>query len=325
MKSYFLGVDVGGSKTHALITDENGNVCGFGKGGPGNHESVGYQGLRQVLSTAVGDAASQAGITLAQITGAGFGVAGYDWPSERSDTLAAISVLGLTCPLAVYNDAVLGLAAGSPAGWGVNLIAGTSNNCYGRNPSGKEGRVTGAGMMFGEYGGALEIAVRAMQAVNYAWIKRGPQTALTERLLTRTGCESPAVLMEMLATEKLEVDPIWALDVFSTAAAGDVIAAEIVAWAGKELGELACAVIRQLDLAGTAFDLVLSGSLYQAGEPLFKPLRETVLQLAPQARLINLNVPPVVGAVLLGMEAAGLPREQVYSKLLENGNFLKDR
>lgn len=30
---YYLGVDVGSSKTHALIVDEGGNCVGFGKGG----------------------------------------------------------------------------------------------------------------------------------------------------------------------------------------------------------------------------------------------------------------------------------------------------
>jgi N-acetylglucosamine kinase-like BadF-type ATPase len=33
---YFLGVDAGGTKTHALITDETGQAVGFGAGGPGN-------------------------------------------------------------------------------------------------------------------------------------------------------------------------------------------------------------------------------------------------------------------------------------------------
>jgi len=38
----FLGVDIGSSKSHAIIADERGNVLGFGEGGPGNHEVVGY-------------------------------------------------------------------------------------------------------------------------------------------------------------------------------------------------------------------------------------------------------------------------------------------
>ena len=36
MTRYFLGVDVGGTKTHALIADENGRMTDFGRSGPGN-------------------------------------------------------------------------------------------------------------------------------------------------------------------------------------------------------------------------------------------------------------------------------------------------
>jgi hypothetical protein len=39
---------------------------------------------------------------------------------------------------------------------------------------------------------------------------------------------------------------------------------------------------------------------------LIEPRRETIHKLAPKARLIRLNVPPVLGAVMLGMEAGAL-------------------
>ena len=217
---YFLGIDVGGSKTHALLANENGQVVGFGHAGPGNYESVGLDGLKQALLDATRQAAAEADISLQQIVGAGFGIAGYDWPSERELTLQAIAALGLTCPLSVHNDAVLGLAAGAKAGWGVNISGGTSNNCYGHNAAGKEGRITGAGMIFGEFGGALEIVVKAVQSVNYAWIHRGPQTALSEKLMELTHTPSPARALEELATGRIDIDPVWAPEVFAIAVTG---------------------------------------------------------------------------------------------------------
>ena len=42
---YYLGADVGATKTHVLIADDCGQAVGFGQSGPGNHESVGYGGL----------------------------------------------------------------------------------------------------------------------------------------------------------------------------------------------------------------------------------------------------------------------------------------
>jgi hypothetical protein len=46
--------------------------------------------------------------------------------------------------------------------------------------------------------------------------------------------------------------------------------------------------------------------MFKSGEPLINPMRETIHAIAPKAKLIPVEVKPVVGAVLLGMEAGGL-------------------
>jgi hypothetical protein len=47
--------------------------------------------------------------------------------------------------------------------------------------------------------------------------------------------------------------------------------------------------------------------MFVGGARLVDPMTRTILQTAPGARLMRLATPPVVGAVLLGMEAAGAP------------------
>ena len=44
MTRYFLGIDIGGTKSHALVADDTGQALGLGVGGPGNYEVVGYSG-----------------------------------------------------------------------------------------------------------------------------------------------------------------------------------------------------------------------------------------------------------------------------------------
>ena len=150
---YFLGIDVGSSKTHALIADENGCCIGFGKGWGGNHQNAGYEGLAQVLKDSFAEASQVSGVSKDQIAGAGFGVAGYDFPSERDAHLQAIEALRLSCPVEVVNDGVNGLLAGTSHNVGVNVTAGSGVNCRGRGPDGREGRVVGNGPTFGEFGG----------------------------------------------------------------------------------------------------------------------------------------------------------------------------
>jgi len=305
--SYYLGVDVGATKTHALIADERGMVAGLGKSGPGNHEVVGYEGLAAALKAAVDEALAAANLTVEQIAGAGFGVAGYDWPSEREPTLRAISSLGLQAPVEAVNDTILGLLAGAAEGWGVALVSGTGCNCRGWDRSRrKEGMVTGHGLRMGEAAGAGELVSKALMAVSQAWTLRGPATRLAQAFVEHSGARSVAEMLENLTTDTLEIGAEAAPLVFRVAAAGDPVAQEIVRWAGCELGELACAVIRQLEFQELAFDVVQIGGMFDSGPMLIEPMRQTIHALAPGARLVRPTAPPVIGAVVLGMERAGV-------------------
>jgi N-acetylglucosamine kinase-like BadF-type ATPase len=260
-----------------------------------------------VLHVIVDQAVAQAGIRKQEIAGAGFGYAGYDWPEDLHGHQEIIASLGLgQTPYALGNDALVGLVAGAKQGWGIVVAAGTSNNCRGRDRHGREGRVSGAGSWFGEYGGAAEIVSRAMQAVASAWTQRGPATALSDALVTRTGAADVFDMLAGLVRERYQLTPAAAPIVFDVAAQGDPVAQEIITWAGRELGSLAIGVINQLALHAEQFDVVLSGSLYKGGPRLIDPMRATIQAVAPGANLVRLQAAPVVGGVLLGMEQVGL-------------------
>lgn len=301
---YFLGIDVGSSKTHALIVEETGRSAGFGSAGAGNHQGVGYDGLVSVLKQSFEQAREMAGITAKQIAGAGFGVAGYDFPSDRGPHLDAIRALGLSCPVDVVNDGFNGLLAGATRGIGVNVTSGSSNNCRGRNKDGRIGRIVGNGSRFGEYGGGIEIARKALQMVNYAWIRRIPPTRLTAVLLEATGATDELDLMEGASNDYYHLSPFLAVEVINAARAGDEAACEVIRWAGEELGWLAVAVARQIEMENEAVEIIQSGSVFKAGALLSDPMSEVVLRHCPHAIIKRLDGPPVVGSVVLGMEQA---------------------
>jgi len=323
-QDFLLGVDVGGTRTRALVTDADGRALGFGEAGAGNHEIVGYDGLFCAMNDAFSQALAHFGMTAGGLhfAGAGYGVAGFDWESERAATMAAIRRLGLFCPVELKNDAALGLAAGSSEGWGINVSAGTSNNCYGRtreqNDGGvREGCIAGAGAALGENGGAAEIVGAALVCINHARILRGPPTALTGTLCARAGARDANDLIEGLACRRIAPSADWAGDVFAVAREGDAVARGVIDWAGRELGESAGAVARQIGIERESFEVVLSGSLF-AYEPRLEDGVAAVLAVAaPGARLVHFDAPPVIGAVVLGAEAAGLDSRAVRARLLE--------
>lgn len=248
LMKYFLGIDVGASKTHALIANELGESIGFGKAPGGNHQNVGYDGLAEVLQESFEQACKMAGIDATRIAGAGFGVGGYDFPSERQRHLNAIGMLGLSYPIELVNDGVIGLLAGATQGIGVNVTAGSSNNCHGRNKEGKIGRIVGNGPTFGEYGGATEIVMKALHMVNYAWIKRISPTALTQILLNATNAKNELDLMEGISNGYYHFSSSLAVDVINAARSGDEAACDIMRWSGAELGWLAVSVARQIEM-----------------------------------------------------------------------------
>jgi N-acetylglucosamine kinase-like BadF-type ATPase len=322
---YFLGVDVGGSKTHALIADETGCAAGFGTAGTGNYQGVGYTGFLNSVRAAAEEAMSAAGVGLEQITGAGFGIGGYDWPSQLEKHRAVIDSIGLDCPMEIVNDAVIGLVAGTSEGWGLAIVGGTGCNCRGRDRRGREGRVTGEGGRFGEWGGGIELVGRAIQAVSHDWSRRGPHTELSPTFLRLTGSPNLDDLIEGLDLGRYHPTADWARRIFSVAYAGDPVAQQVVMWAGHELGELACAVIRQLDLQGEPVEVVQIGGLFDGGPLYTDAVHETILQEAPRARFIRLNVPPVVGALLLGAQAAGLNPQSIRKQLIRSTETMLEK
>jgi N-acetylglucosamine kinase-like BadF-type ATPase len=305
--TYYLGIDIGATKTAALICDENGNFMGDGQGGPGNHESVGFDGMQKSLKEALNAALANAQLRIDQLEGAGFGIAGYDWHSQESKMKEVILNIGIKSPFKMVNDVVLGLLAGTSEGWGIAVVSGTGCNCRGWDREHKrEGRVTGYGITMGEGAGGSELIFRTMQLIGYSWTKRLPPTALTSAFMELAGAKSPEDLIEGYTAHEYEIGAEAARTVFRVAEEGDAIANQLVRWAGNELGEMANAVIRQLNFEDIEFEIALIGSMFKSGEILIKPMRETVHAIAPKAKLIPTEARPVLGAALLGMEAGGL-------------------
>jgi N-acetylglucosamine kinase-like BadF-type ATPase len=315
---YFLGLDAGGTKTHALIANETGQVLGFAQEGPGNWQSVGFENQRDVFKSITRQVLDKAGLRIDQIAGAGFGIGGYDWPSQSQAHLDGVRSLGLSCPFEIANDSVIGLLAGASQGWGVALVAGTGNNCRGRDKNGREGRITGEGGLFGEFGGGIEMVYKAIQEISHEWSRRGPATSLSTAFMKITGSKSLFDLLEGIDLGRYEPKASWVMSVFQSAEEGDSVARDIIEWSARELGESACAVIRQLNIENNEFDVVLTGSIFESGDIYIDPLRETIHNLAPQAKLVKLEAPPVVGAVILGMQKSGLGTAPIHKNLIES-------
>jgi N-acetylglucosamine kinase-like BadF-type ATPase len=304
-----LGIDVGASKTHAVLADERGCVLGVGLAGCGNWEVVGLEGARGAFVEALEAALLDAGLARSDVVASAFGIAGLDWPSDEGRLAPLIDSLGLGSRWTMVNDAFLPLRAGTADGIGLGAIAGSGTKVVGRNREGCTASSFGASYPFTDWGGGGDLAAAALHAVALAFRNMGPETALTARILAATGCIGVAELVEKLMRKEIRFGGWFAPQVFECAQAGDAVARSIARRAGETIGANVLSVAGELDMLDEPFDLVTAGGVFSSGDPtLYKSLSETVHAGARQVNVVRWQAPPVVGALLLAFDLLAFDR-----------------
>jgi len=320
----YLGIDAGGTKTHALLADEHGQVFALGRAGTGNWELVGLDGMLQTLQCVVNDVVTQAGVAVTDITASAFGLAGLDWPGDRLMLESTITRLNIPGCQVLVNDMFVALRAGTTRPWGIVVGAGTGFAAAGRNRACETARTLGLHPDWGDWGGGRNITQAAIAAVARAHIGLEPPTVLSDSLVAFSGMPDVESLLQAISRENYELKGAAPL-IFEAATLGDKTARAILKRAGKEMAQSTNLIIRKLRMEDDIFDLVLAGSLFKATEPLLiDTLTNNILMVAPSAIPTKLQSPPAVGGVLLAMEAHGLhPDETVHQRLSETVKCFK--
>ncbi len=199
--------------------------------------------------------------------------------------------------------------AGAARPWGVGVTCGSGINCIGLAPDGRSYRFLALGKITGDWGGGYGIGLEAQYAAVRAADGRGPRTALAELVPAHFGLAEPndvAVaihLGEMSSEELAGLTPV----VVAAADAGDQVARELVMRQAEEIFLMARSAIRQLDLAGPV-PVVLGGGVLAAGHALLIGQITSLIKAELPAAVVRVvRQAPVVGAALLGLDAAGAP------------------
>jgi N-acetylglucosamine kinase-like BadF-type ATPase len=191
----------------------------------------------------------------------------------------------------------------------VVVICGTGFNAAGRAPDGREIRWPGLGPISGDAAGGSAIAMEMIRMVMRAADGREQPTLLTDLVLGALEHPSPYELMRALYHGQIDRRRINRLVplVFQAALRGDRVAQQILIAEGEELGTSAAAIITGLGMQDLPVEVVLGGSVFKGDGPLFlDTIRHRVHRTAPHAVLVRPTFEPVVGAVLLGLEAEGV-------------------
>src|SRR5262245_35757184 len=106
-----LGIDGGGSKTRALITDRSGAPLGEGIATSSNYHRVGFDGATSAIKTAIADAFEHAQLVPVRFAAATFGLAGVARPADHELYVRWLDSEQLTARYSIVNDAQIVLAA----------------------------------------------------------------------------------------------------------------------------------------------------------------------------------------------------------------------
>lgn len=298
---YILGFDGGGTKTECLLADAEGNVLARATTGPSNPLRAGYMKAWFALGEAADAVMARQKITANRIAGVCAGLGGAGRPGvvrrvttyfERSFPRAEVRV---TTDLEIALDAAFG------CGDGILLLAGTGSAAFGRDATGRTARAGGRGPWFSDEGSAFNIGREAVRAVSLADERRGPETALTKRIISLEYWRDWTILLEAIAKNADDVFPKVFPFVAQLADKGDAVSQRILTDAAVSLASLAQAVAKELGWNDRPFDLAKSGGIYGRSQFLDAAVEAEVGKLMPHARLINIDVSPAEAAVRMAV------------------------
>jgi N-acetylglucosamine kinase-like BadF-type ATPase len=236
-------------------------------------------------------------------------LANADLPEEEAEHAAAIQALAWSPTVTVVNDtfAILraGLADADTPHWGVAAVCGAGINCVGVAPDGRVTRFLALGVISGDWGGGYGLGLEALWHAIRAEDGRGPDTALAGEVKGFFGVDRVEDVTLGIHKGKIGDDELTSLApvLFRASDDGDQVARTVVKRLADEISGMTIAAMRRLGLDGLPTPVVLGGGVITARNPLLMDgITGRLAEAAPLASVRVIEVPPVVGAALLGLD-----------------------
>lgn len=318
-----LGIDGGGTSTATWLADESGRVLGRGKAGPSNAKAVGREAARRALGRSIAAAFADAGLEPRPAAVACLGLAGFDRPEDKVLLEGWAGTDHWAERLVLVNDGDLVLAAGTPEGFGVAVIAGTGSISVGRGPDDRTARAGGWGHVIGDEGSAYAVALAGLrlvarrldgrEALNVLRVRGGrePQAipadggALARHLCHALGIDHPSGIVSAVYAEDMDRTRLAALAPAVVAAVDEDpdVRGWILEPAGFELGQAIRATALAIGWSERVLPLAMAGS-FLLSTPIVAEAMSDYLRRFVEADVVSTPVPePAYGAIILARRA----------------------
>ncbi len=301
-----LGIDAGGTKTRAIVIDENGDILYDGKGGAGNPLVVGVEGVYEAISNALGKFKEKR----FEVAILGLGGAGFD-KEARKELAEKMKKVIEADKIEVYNDCYVAVrGAIGRRKRGMIVLAGTGSMVIGIDERGNYYKAGGWGHLLGDEGSGYKISYDAIRAVMAYWEGMGPYTTLKDAVERVFGFKDFNDVVRFFYVEGGPRDKIASFSpyVLEYAEKGDYIAKKIVRENIKELTKGVGSVKLRMGDDYTSYGGGMFNSSYYRNV-----VREELKLIGFE--LFDPILSPIGGALFMGLSRIGILNDELFEKL----------
>jgi N-acetylglucosamine kinase-like BadF-type ATPase len=301
-----MGIDGGGSRTAAYVADETGRILARATTGPSNPCKVGLAIAQRNLLASAREAIRRSGLSRRALDGLCAGVAGVDRLSIRRALEAALRRAVTARHYLITTDGIAALESGLGASSGVIVISGTGSIAYGRTEDGRILRCGGWGTVFDDAGSGYDIGRKAIASALRDFDGRGSHTRLGEDLCRALKLRRiTEVVGASLPPHR--IGALFAV-VEGAARAGDPVARRLCQEAGRDLADLARALLERMDALNQNLRVVCAGGVFKSSVRVRRSFARHVRHDAPRIRIALLRREAVEGALALARALADRQR-----------------
>ncbi|RKP58301.1 hypothetical protein D7Z26_02040 [Cohnella endophytica] len=300
---YFVSLDGGGTKLNCLIADERGKLVGRSIAGSTNSMFDTVEEIHASIRKAVFEALENGGTAVSDVA-----LIYTAMPVIAIETRRAlVSIFGEQTKIEVSDEFTLSLFGAIQERYGGLVLSGTGSFAALRSHDDYT-HVGGWGALMGDEGSGTHIGQQALKACALMADGRGPSTLLLDKILRFWNLDQLLDAAKKLYSAKSNLQRTLVASlcpiVGQCADSGDEIAIRIMEEAARQLADQMLFVLERTNFHD--LPLTVSGGVWKASPLLFQLFCRHVKERFPNIAILPPKYEPVIGGILLGLEAFGV-------------------
>lgn len=212
-EKYIIGIDGGGTKTHAVIANQSGTTVSEHIGGPSNFQIIGVEKASETIFSLIELCCESVGCEIGNISTVVCGLTGAGRPGDQHRMVLGLKNRARSKnvklkKVVVESDARIALEGAFNGGTGIILIAGTGSIAFGKDGRGSVHRVGGWGRVLGDEGSGFFLGRLGLTSITRQMDGRGLTTQLTKMVAKKFGLSDQTEIINAVYKNNFDIASI---------------------------------------------------------------------------------------------------------------------